>query len=81
MFLAVKATLCIKRRLAASLVSTLYMPKISPSQVVKNFKTSLDLPQRVKSPELRVIRRGGGGNTSKKKMEIRLTENQVSFKN
>jgi len=60
MFLAVKATLCIKRRLAASLVSTLYMPKISPSQVVKNFKTSLDLPQRVKSPELRVIRQGGG---------------------
>ena len=37
------------------------------------FKTSLDLPQRVKFPKLRVT--GGGGNTSEKKMEIRLTEN------
>ena len=71
-----KDTLCIKN-VAASLASTLYMPIISPSQVVKIFKTSLDLPQRVKFPKLRVT--GGGGNTSEKKMEIRLTENNFFF--
>ena len=47
--------------------STLYMPIISPLQVVKIFKTSLDLPQRVKFSQLRVTRQGGENTLQKRK--------------